>query len=226
MRNHQVIPTKIAGHKMLLDASGVLFWPAQDLLVFSDIHFEKASFLSQFAHPLPRFDTADSIVRMAKVIEIYAPKIVICLGDSFHDGNAFRRMELEKIEQLNTLVTSMQKWVWVLGNHDPDIPNSIVGERKIDFTVEALIFSHEPVVARNGESHFQVIGHYHPKVSTVLSRHKVTGCCFVCSDDVLILPAFGTFTGGLNVQSDAISALIHPKEPQYFLIYRQKIYRV
>ncbi|MFT5996774.1 MAG: hypothetical protein ACI9RV_002384, partial [Glaciecola sp.] len=50
--DHQVIPVKFAGHRMLLDAGGVLLWPQQDLLIFSDLHLEKGSFLSQFANPL------------------------------------------------------------------------------------------------------------------------------------------------------------------------------
>ena len=57
--NHQVIPVKFSGHRLLLDADGVLVWPQQDLLIFSDLHLEKGSFLSQFANPLPRFDSTN-----------------------------------------------------------------------------------------------------------------------------------------------------------------------
>ena len=39
-----------AGQRFILDASGALVWPKHDMVVFSDLHFEKGSFLSQFAN--------------------------------------------------------------------------------------------------------------------------------------------------------------------------------
>ena len=64
LKANQVIPVRFAGQRLLLDASGVLVWPAQDLIIFSDLHLEKGSFLSQFANPLPRFDSKDTLKKM------------------------------------------------------------------------------------------------------------------------------------------------------------------
>lgn len=114
LKENQVIPIRFAGHRLLLDASGVLIWPAQDLIIFSDLHLEKGSFLSQFANPLPRFDSKDTLKRIANMLSIYCCGNVVCLGDSLHDGNALSRMQQDDLETLNIMVQSVERWTWIL----------------------------------------------------------------------------------------------------------------
>ncbi|MEM0912898.1 MAG: metallophosphoesterase, partial [Pseudomonadota bacterium] len=102
--DHYAIPAQFAQQHFLLDGAGALFWPKHDMLVFSDLHFEKGSFLTQFAHPLPRFDTQETLARMHLAIERYDPTSVLCLGDSFHDGNALQRMDDAHIKRLNEMI--------------------------------------------------------------------------------------------------------------------------
>lgn len=245
LMNHQVIPAKFAGHRMLLDAGGILIWPQQNILIFSDLHLEKGSFLTQFANPLPRFDSQDTIKRMALMIQRYDCEHIVCLGDSLHDGNALARMQPEDLASLNALVKSVAKWTWVLGNHDPDIPPEILGDRAPHLHINNVLLVHEPedIAAINisvdePEEHDekndlnlgrtkldgQIIGHYHPKSSYKLANRKVTGKSFVCTDNMLLMPAFGKYTGGLDIKDDAFLPLFTRKNALVYLTYHHKIY--
>ncbi len=219
--SHQVIPIKFAGNRLLLDANGVLIWPRYEIIIFSDLHLEKGSFLSQFANPLPRFDSKETIKRMSILLKRYDCSHVVCLGDSLHDGNALSRMQKDDLHELNNLVTSVNKWTWVLGNHDPEIPEAILGERASKLHIDNLLLVHEP---EDVSAIAQVIGHYHPKSSYKLANRKVTGKSFVCADNILLMPAFGKYTGGLDIKDTAFTDLFDLKKADVHLTYNGKIY--
>jgi hypothetical protein len=155
------------------------------------------------------------------------------LGDSFHDGNAISRMETSNIELLNSMVGSVQNWQWVLGNHDPEIPKEITGESFVSLKQNNILLVHEPEDLKkiNEEQAStqtitaQIIGHFHPKMRTKQSGHSMSGKCFIVANDVLLMPAFGQYTGGLSVDDKAIKSIITEK-PAQFLLYGQKIFNI
>ncbi len=233
LSNKQSCIVEFANNRFLLDASGTLFWPDFDLLIFSDLHFEKGSFLSQFANPLPRMDTRKTLDNMQKVLTTYQPECVVCLGDSFHDGNAISRMETSNIELLNSMVASAQKWQWVLGNHDPEIPKEITGESFVSLKQNNILLVHEPEdLKKINEAHgstqtitAQIIGHFHPKMRIKQSGHSMSGKCFVVSKDVLLMPAFGQYTGGLSVDDKVVKNIVAEQSAK-FLLFGQKIFNI
>jgi DNA ligase-associated metallophosphoesterase len=230
LKANQVIPIRFAGHRLLLDASGVLVWPAQDMIIFSDLHLEKGSFLSQFDNPLPRFDSKDTLKRIADMLSIYCCGHVVCLGDSLHDGNALSRMQRTDLETLNIMVQSVERWTWVLGNHDPEIPDIILGERAPHVECESLLLVHEPEDLNDfNKIKAQIIGHYHPKASRKISNRKVTGKCFVAADSLLLMPAFGKYTGGLDLKDEAFDALfdsVAKRNLMTYILFNHRIYMV
>jgi uncharacterized protein len=217
------------------DASGALFWPQQQWLIISDCHFEKGSFLKQFANPIPVVDTQTTLQVIAKLIDIYEPKRVVCLGDSFHDVHADKRLLSADIHTLQQLIASVPQWDWVLGNHDPDIPRHFLGARVPYLIKNKILFTHEP----EGESslseisaqhcqpiQYQIIGHYHPKLYKTIRRHKMSGKCFLFDSQNMIMPAIGTFTGGLDVNDPAFDPWVDSTSHQYVLCYQDKAYRL
>ncbi|MBT1451197.1 ligase-associated DNA damage response endonuclease PdeM [Glaciecola sp. XM2] len=222
---NMVIPVNFAQYRMVLDGRGVLYWPKHDVLVFSDLHFEKGSFLTQFAHPLPRFDTKETIHRMMGLVQQYQPKKVICLGDSFHDGNAGKRIERKEIEAINTLVEGVEQWIWILGNHDPDIPEQLLGTRNHHLILDGILFVHEPeVLEQYAHCHAQVVGHYHPKTRYRLVNQYVSGKSFCVGETLLLMPAFGKYTGGLSSDDPVIKKLFGNASPQILMSYHHKLY--
>jgi hypothetical protein len=80
---------EVAGVTLLADLSGALFWEEQKLLVVSDLHLEKGSSFAARGVLLPPYDTAATLSRLAAVIARHDPRMVIALGDSFHDSAAW-----------------------------------------------------------------------------------------------------------------------------------------
>ena len=82
----------VADVTLRADPAGALYWPDERLLVVADLHLEKGSAFAARGVLLPPYDTAATLARLARLIERYAPRIVVALGDSFHDGGGPARM--------------------------------------------------------------------------------------------------------------------------------------
>src|SRR5882757_6651553 len=85
-------PVNVAGVTFVADISGALFWEDEGLLVVSDLHLEKGSSFAARGVLLPPYDTVATLSRLAAVIARHDPRMVIALGDSFHDRRAHERL--------------------------------------------------------------------------------------------------------------------------------------
>ena len=85
-------PVQVAGATLLADPDGALYWAEEKLLVVADLHLEKGSAFAKRGVLLPPYDTASTLGRLARLVEHYAPRVVIALGDSFHDDHGPLRM--------------------------------------------------------------------------------------------------------------------------------------
>src|SRR5207237_7654580 len=107
----------VAGVTLLADFSGALVWEEQSLLVVSDLHLEKGSSFAARGVLLPPYDTVATLSRLAAVIARHDPRMVIALGDSFHDRDAHERLS-EPDRKALTAMQVRRDWVWISGNHD------------------------------------------------------------------------------------------------------------
>jgi DNA ligase-associated metallophosphoesterase len=133
----------VNGARLLADPSGALFWPDNAMLMVADLHLEKASSYAALGMPLPPYDSAETLKRLAEVIHRLAPETVICLGDSFHDATASERLNDTDVEALKALVAD-RDWVWITGNHDPAPPSGLGGQSANDLVIGPLRLCHEP----------------------------------------------------------------------------------
>jgi uncharacterized protein len=193
----------VNGVDLLGDVTGALIWPARRLAVVADLHFEKATAFAARGQFLPPYDTAATLDKLEDVILRHGTERVICLGDSFHDGEAAGRVDPLQAARLQAL-TARLEWTWIAGNHDPAPPDDWGGRVLAEVTEGALTFRHE---AEPGAHGGEVSGHFHPKAAVTVRGKRITAPCFVTDGRRLILPAFGAFTGGLNVLDPAISRL-------------------
>lgn len=221
VQNKQVTMCKFNQQVFVLDARAIAFWPAQSCLIVSDLHLEKGSYYSRFASPLPGYDSIDTLLRLQKVIHEYHPKHVVCLGDSFHDINGFERLSSDCKALLISLCQGVERWTWILGNHDPALSSNLPGNQLTELKLASIWLRHEP----EETSELQCIGHFHPKASITVRRQKVTGKTFVVAENLMIMPAFGSYTGGLNVENEAIKSLFNSERKTInFLITQDHIY--
>lgn len=203
-----VSPFTFVGELLLALPAGALWWPGAATLVVADLHLEKGSAFARRGVPLPPYDSRETIGRLAALVLALQPKTVICLGDSFHDRAGPGRLDAADRANLRAL-SDQCHWVWLGGNHDGDAAAVLGGEFKDEYQVGPFVFCHQ--AARDlGGADGEISGHFHPKASVALAGRRHTGRCFVDDGRRLILPAFGAYTGGLDVFDPAIGGLLAP----------------
>jgi metallophosphoesterase superfamily enzyme len=67
--------------------------------------------------------------------------------------------------------------------------------------ISGIVLRHE---AAKDERQPEISGHYHPKFRLNLRGRSVSRRCFVVSPAKIIMPAFGTLTGGLDARHPEI----------------------
>ncbi|MEI4487697.1 ligase-associated DNA damage response endonuclease PdeM [Frigidibacter sp. MR17.14] len=190
----------LAGAALRARASGALWWPERRLLAVSDLHLGKSGRIARRGGALlPPYETRDTLARLDAEIEALAPAEVICLGDSFDDLAAAALPEPEAL-WLARLMAG-RRWIWIEGNHDPG-PVDLGGQHLADLRAGPLTFRH---IARPG-AEGEVSGHYHPKAR--LPGGGAARACFLLDATRAILPAFGTYTGGLDCGSPVLAGLM------------------
>lgn len=211
----------VNGESLLLDAAGALWWPAERTLAFADLHFEKGSAFARSGQLLPPYDTRATLARIDALVAQYAPARVIALGDSFHDGGAADRLDKDERAALARLCASAE-WIWIAGNHDPAPPAWLGGTVTSELMTGGLVFRHEPSPARQpGE----IAGHLHPCKTLMRRGRSLRRRCFVADGSRLVMPAFGAYTGGLDVREPALRALFGGTFLAY-LLGQRRVYTV
>ncbi len=189
------IEIEFAGLALTLDPSGAAYASAHGTLILADLHLEKGSRAASKGRLLPALDSRDTLHRLRRVIEAYCPERVVCLGDSFDDSLAGDRMAGADKEELSSLCASVGEWIWLGGNHDPETPAFCGGRTFSQIEIAGAVLRHEPDAIRTAP---QIVGHLHPKASVPAGGYRFSGPCFCVSDDLLIMPAFGAYAGGLH----------------------------
>ena len=212
------LPLRFAGRELLLDPLGGVVWPDAGLLAVADLHLEKGSACAVNGSLVPPWDTSATLDRLEALLARWRPKIVVALGDSFHDRHGFGRMSAADASRLLGWAGQIQ-FVWVLGNHDPEPTPNLGGTVTPCWSLDGLEFCHE---ARPGAGP-ELVGHHHPKASVMTRAGAITRPCFVADDFRLMLPALGAFTGGLDIESPAIARLF-PTGGRAFLLGRGRLF--
>jgi hypothetical protein len=212
----------ICGKAFRADFSGALYWPAEDALIVADLHLEKGSSFARKGVMLPPYDTRETLNRLAEAIDRFDAATVIALGDSLHDAAGAARLTAEDRESLRILQED-REWIWITGNHDPRIGEGLGGHVRDDLTVEGLTFRHIP---SNGRVTHEIAGHLHPAARLSLHGHSFRRPCFVANGLRLVMPAFGTYAGGLNILDAAFEPLFGHDGMAVWMMGQEGLYPV
>lgn len=197
----------LAGEAVSLDRSGALWLADHRTLVVSDLHLEKgSSFAARTGQMLPPYDTRETLGLLHEVIQRLDPACLVALGDSFHDDRGPDRLDPGD----RALLAALQEgrdWVWIAGNHDRAVSEGLGGRYCSSLALGGLSLRHEPS-PRPAEG--EIAGHLHPCGKVTMRGRSVRRRCFVCDGARLVMPAFGAYTGGLNVRDPAF-ALLFPR---------------
>ncbi|MDD3837986.1 MAG: ligase-associated DNA damage response endonuclease PdeM, partial [Phenylobacterium sp.] len=149
------------------------------------------------------YDTRETLRRLEAEVAVTAPRLLVFLGDTFHDRRSEGRLAPDDADRLRALAAG-RTLVWVVGNHDADGPQALPGEVAAEFDLHGLKLRHEP---RPGAQPGELAGHLHPCAKVAAAGGVVRRRCFVTDGERAVLPAFGAYAGGLNIRDPAFSGM-------------------
>ena len=205
-------------HKLQINKEGILFWLEKEIAIVSDLHLEKGSSFASTGQFIPPHDSEETLKKLLNVIDNYKVKKVILLGDTFHDKDAFHRMS-SKVRFLFEELIKNYEVIFILGNHENKMKIDSINFYQ-EYVVDNVRFIHEAVQ----ENINQISGHYHPVASIKVSSKKITTKCLIHTNNHIILPSFGVFTGGLNIHDSVLKPFISQDSNIYFLT-KKSIYK-
>ena len=220
MTAHALI--RLAGHEMVADVSGALHLPRERALIVADLHLEKSSSFARRGMLLPPYDTSLTLARLAGVIARLSPRVIVALGDSFHDRAAHERLRAHD-RAARAAMMAGRDWVWVAGNHDPGAPAGLGGDAMDELSLGALTLRHEPT---RGPAAGEVAGHLHPAARVRAQGGSARARCFVTCGSRLVMPAFGALAGGLDLDHPAFAPVFSTRPVVAHVLGRDRVWRV
>jgi hypothetical protein len=194
---------EINSQRIVLDPAGAMILPEHGLLCVSDLHLEKGAAFARRGQLLPPWDTLATLRILERVIARYNPRIVVSLGDNFHDRTGSVHMPVEFRLMINEMARG-REWIWINGNHDPDGVTDLAGISADTLDYAGLHFRHEP---QKQPMAGEVAGHLHPAATLLRKERAVRRPCFATDSRRMIMPSFGVMTGGLDINNRAFTGL-------------------
>ena len=199
MNGHPII---LGGAALVAMPSGALWWAAESTLVVADLHLSKSTRAARRSGAmLPPYETQDTLARLARDMVGTRPHRVICLGDSFDDAEGCAEIDAADADTLERLQDGLS-WLWIEGNHD-SAASPPGGTAALELFHAPLTFRHIAAAGARAE----ISGHYHPKARLSARGKSIARRCFLYDSTRLILPAYGTYTGGLDWTAPALRRL-------------------
>jgi DNA ligase-associated metallophosphoesterase len=212
----------VAGHDMRPLAAGALYWEDEDTLLVADLHLEKGAAFAALGMLLPPYDTRTTLERLSKVMNAVNPSRVVALGDNFHRSHLADQLASDDLDFLLKLQQG-REWYWICGNHDPHLPPSIGGYVCATLTIRGITLRHEPSPSETAR---EIAGHLHPVARISRRGSLIRRRCFATDGNRLIMPAFGAYTGGLNVLDEAFGTLFLRHRLEAWMMGRAQVYPV
>lgn len=186
-------PLSFADNDLLLNNQRSIFWSAQKVLIFSDLHSGKSAHFRKHGMAIPSYLHYSDLERLQHLIQHYQPQQIIIVGDLIHAASNKEVIDFKRITStFNTIDFHLVK-----GNHDR-ISEQLINDLGITSITENLVLNniqlvHEP----NPTIELPTIsGHIHPGIQIPLLKNTYKKLpCFVVQPNQIILPAFSKFTG-------------------------------
>lgn len=168
-------------------------------LVVADVHLGKSATFRAHGLAVPEGDMARDFARLLALVRKCQARRLVIAGDSFH-APAGVTPELESA-LANFLHEIDVPLVVVEGNHDRKLKQLPLEIQAVPSLVLAggVRIVHDPADACADQLH--LAGHWHPVVHIRDGNKRVLRMpCFLHRGTTVVLPAFGSFTGGAVVE--------------------------
>lgn len=192
---------QLAGAELWLLADKAIYYPAERALLIADAHFGKAAAYRKLGQPVPHGTTDDNLQRLDALLAAYDCDQLVFLGDFLHAPESHAAGTLAALQAWRERHASLAITL-IRGNHDKRAGDP---PRHLGITVvpEPLLMGpfalqHEP---DPHPTHHVLAGHIHPTYRLFgRGRQRLRLPCFYVMHDISVLPAFGAFTGGMNIE--------------------------
>lgn len=179
---------------------GAAFLPTTATLIIADVHLGKSATFRARGLPVPEGDTELDLTRIRNLVHETHSEHLIIAGDLFH---APAGVTEELAELLGDFIASLVVPLTLIsGNHDAklkQLPAGLIALNHLD--VGALRILHDPKDA--SQDHLNIAGHWHPMVRIPDGkRTSLRLPCFLFRNNTLVLPSFGSFTGGAIMEPE------------------------
>ncbi|PAU64520.1 DEAD/DEAH box helicase [Pseudomonas sp. PIC25] len=198
MSSHHVLP--LAGTELWLLGEKAVYWPEHRTLLVADIHFGKAAAYRRLGQPVPQGTTSNNLRRLDALLDRHACSRLVFLGDFLHAPESHAPATLARLGEWREHHAALPM-ILVRGNHDRR-----AGDPPAALNIEVLgepsylgpfALRHEPI---REAGHVVLAGHLHPAFRLAgKGQQSLRLPCFSVEDGLLLLPAFGDFTGGMEL---------------------------
>lgn len=191
------------GESLWLLAERAILWPARATLLVADWHIGKASVFGRHGLAVPEGDLQRDLDRLGRLIAGCGARRLVVLGDLMHAppaaGDHWPAVLGDWLARHAAL-----EFVVVAGNHDRVTLASVSAAlaSRVTWFPDAhvdgpFVYRHEPAADPRG---FVLAGHLHPMRRLRLGNDSIRAPAFWFRDDHAVLPAFGSFLGGVNIR--------------------------
>lgn len=203
---------QLHGETLTLLPERAIWWEEKRTLILSDLHVGKIMHFRKHGIQAPVSQIESELQRFTQLISSYTPNELIIVGDLFHSS---LNSEWEMFCTI-TQTYPETRFTLVRGNHDR-MPAYVLHSANISTSTvlvrEPFIFTHEP---EKHHIYYTISGHIHPSVSLHgKAKQHLRLPCFYFTEQYMLLPAFGKFTGTATIKPD--------KNDRVFVIAHQEI---
>ena len=196
------VAARVAGETVLLLPETALYWPAEKMLIVADIHFGKAAAFRALGVPVPRGTTTENLTGLDALVDAHGAQHIVFLGDFLHARAAHASATQQAMLAWRVRRSSLRLTL-VRGNHDRHAgdPAAQLGIELVDepHQVGPFAFCHHPDLDTPG---YALAGHIHPVYVLATRFDALRLPCFVVGSERMILPSFGSFTGGHAIRPE------------------------
>lgn len=204
MAESSTCEVELGGERLLLHADRAVIWPSARMLIVADVHLGKEGVFADHGMAVPRGPSEHDLTRLGNLASAYDCTRVLVLGDLFHGPAGLDDVLLESIASWRASRAEV-RLLAIAGNHDrPSLrarSATLVEWCEDGLREGGLEFRHEPAT---GTERFVLAGHVHPARRLSGRRgDRLRMPVFWQREGCLVLPAFGSLTGGYNIHAAA-----------------------
>jgi DNA ligase-associated metallophosphoesterase len=195
----EALTIDLDGHALVLSADRAAFDPLLNTLFIADAHFGKDAVFRARGIPVPVGTTGESLARLDALVAAHRPESIVFLGDLLHARESHADETLDALAAWRAKHRELEL-VLVEGNHDKHA-GALPAMFGVDVVKEPHVLGpwalcHHPQTV---DGAYALAGHEHPVYRLATRVDSVRLPCFRFGPRAGVLPAFGAFTGGFEV---------------------------